>query len=130
MDCRSSATFGPSICLVEAGRAAYRERVAARRRSVFELLDDFPSCELPFNVYLELLPPIRPRYYSISSSPAVASSCHLTVGVLHGPARSGDGYFNGVASTTWRAAWKVAPSSHLCASRPFRSDRRPTHTSR
>jgi cytochrome P450/NADPH-cytochrome P450 reductase len=84
--------------LDEAGREAYRERVAAPRRSVFELLDDFPSCDLPFNVYLELLPPMRPRYYSISSSPAVASSCHLTVGVLHGPARSGDGYFNGVAS--------------------------------
>jgi cytochrome P450/NADPH-cytochrome P450 reductase len=65
---------------------------------VLALLDDFPSCDLPFNVYLELLPPMRPRYYSISSSPAVASSCHLTVGVLHGPARSGDGYFNGVAS--------------------------------
>ena len=84
--------------LDEAGREAYRERVGARRRSVLELLDDFPSCDLPFNVYLELLPPMRPRYYSISSSPAVASSCHLTVGVLHGPARSGDGYFNGVAS--------------------------------
>ena len=84
--------------LDEAGRAAYRERVATRRRSVLELLDDFPSCDLPFNVYLELLPPMRPRYYSISSSPAVASSCHLTVGVLRGPARSGDGYFNGVAS--------------------------------
>jgi len=84
--------------LDEAGREAYRERVAAPRRSVLELLDEFPSCDLPFNVYLELLPPMRPRYYSISSSPAVASSCHLTVGVLHGPARSGDGYFNGVAS--------------------------------
>jgi cytochrome P450/NADPH-cytochrome P450 reductase len=84
--------------LDEAGRGAYRERVAAPRRSVLELLDDFESCDLPFNVYLELLPPMRPRYYSISSSPAVTSSCHLTVGVLHGPARSGDGYFNGVAS--------------------------------
>ena len=84
--------------LDDAGREAYRKRVAAPRRSVLELLDDFPSCDLPFNVYLELLPPMRPRYYSISSSPAVASSCHLTVGVLHGPARSGDGYFNGVAS--------------------------------
>ena len=84
--------------LDEAGREAYRERVAGPRRSVLELLDEFPSCELPFNVYLELLPPMRPRYYSISSSPAAASSCHLTVGVLHGPARSGDGYFNGVAS--------------------------------
>jgi cytochrome P450/NADPH-cytochrome P450 reductase len=84
--------------LDDAGREAYRKRVGAPRRSVFELLDEFPSCDLPFNVYLELLPPIRPRYYSISSSPAVASSCDLTVGVLHGPARSGDGYFNGVAS--------------------------------
>jgi cytochrome P450/NADPH-cytochrome P450 reductase len=84
--------------LDEAGRGAYRERVAAPRRSVLELLDDFESCDLPFNVYLELLPPMRPRYYSISSSPAVTNSCHLTVGVLHGPARSGDGYFNGVAS--------------------------------
>ncbi len=84
--------------LDEAGRKAYREQVATRRLSVLELLDDYPSIDLPFNVYLELLPPMRPRYYSISSSPAVASSCHLTVGVLHGPARSGDGYFNGVAS--------------------------------
>ncbi|HET8915080.1 MAG TPA: cytochrome P450, partial [Propionibacteriaceae bacterium] len=84
--------------LDDAGREAYRKRVGAPRRSVLELLDDFPSCDLPFNVYLELLPPIRPRYYSISSSPAVASTCHLTVGVLHGPSRSGDGYFNGVAS--------------------------------
>jgi cytochrome P450/NADPH-cytochrome P450 reductase len=84
--------------LDEAGRKAYREQVATRRLSVLELLDDFPSIDLPFNVYLELLPPMRPRYYSISSSPAVTSTCHLTVGVLHGPARSGDGYFNGVAS--------------------------------
>ena len=84
--------------LDEAGRDEYREKVATRRRSVLELLDDYPSCDLPFNVYLQLLPPMRPRYYSISSSPTVASSCHLTVGVLHGPARSGDGYFNGVAS--------------------------------
>jgi cytochrome P450/NADPH-cytochrome P450 reductase len=84
--------------LDEAGREAYRNRVAAPRRSVLELLDDFPSCDLPFNVYLQLLPSMRPRYYSISSSPAVASTCHITVGVLRGTARSGDGYFNGVAS--------------------------------
>ena len=84
--------------LDDAGRAAYREKVATPRQSVLELLDDFPSVDLPFNVYLELLPPMRPRYYSISSSPAVANNCHITVGVVHGPARSGDGYFNGVAS--------------------------------
>jgi cytochrome P450/NADPH-cytochrome P450 reductase len=84
--------------LDDAGRAAYRDKVATPRRSVLELLDEFPSIDLPFNVYVELLPPMRPRYYSISSSPAVTNTCDLTVGVLHGPARSGDGYFNGVAS--------------------------------
>jgi cytochrome P450/NADPH-cytochrome P450 reductase len=84
--------------LDDAGRAAYRDKVATPRRSVLELLDEFPSIDLPFNVYLELLPPMRPRYYSISSAPTVTNTCDLTVGVLHGPARSGDGYFNGVAS--------------------------------
>jgi len=84
--------------LDDTGRAVYLEKVATPRRSVLELLDEFPSIDLPFNSYLELLPPMRPRYYSISSSPAVTKTCDLTVGVLHGPARSGDGYFNGVAS--------------------------------
>jgi cytochrome P450 / NADPH-cytochrome P450 reductase len=84
--------------LDEEGRTAYRDKIAVPRRSVLELLDDYPSIDLPFNVYLELLPPMRPRYYSISSAPAAASSCHLTVGVLRGPARSGHGTFSGVAS--------------------------------
>ena len=59
----------------EAGKAAYRERVAAPRRTVLDLLDEYPSCDLPFEVYLDLLPPLRPRYYSISSSPAATSTC-------------------------------------------------------
>ena len=86
------------------GRAAYRERVAARRRSVLDLLGEFPSCDLPFEVYLDLLPPLRPRYYSISSSPAATSTCALTVGVLRGPARSGEGEYCGVASGHLEAA--------------------------
>ena len=84
--------------LDEAGKAAYRERVAAPRRTVLDLLDRYPSCDLPFGVYLDLLPPLRPRFYSISSSPAATDTCHLTVGVLRGPARSGEGDFCGVAS--------------------------------
>ena len=84
--------------LDEAGKAAYRERVAAPRRTVLDLLDQYPSCDLPFDVYLDLLPPLRPRFYSISSSPAVTDTCHLTVGVLRAPARSGEGEFCGVAS--------------------------------
>ena len=89
-----------------------------------------PSCDLPFNVYLELLPPMRPRYYSISSSPAVASSCHLTVGVLHGPAAAATGTSTALPPTTWRAAWRAAHSSPLFASRPSPSARRPIHIHR
>jgi cytochrome P450/NADPH-cytochrome P450 reductase len=84
--------------LDDEGRARYRKRVASRRVTLLDLLDDYPSCDLPFNVYLDLLPALRPRYYSISSSPAVTKSCDITVGVLSGPARSGDGTFTGVCS--------------------------------
>lgn len=84
--------------LDDAGRAAYRQRVAVPRASVMDLLEQFDTCELPFDVYLGRLPPMRPRFYSISSSPAASDSCQLTVGVLRGPARSGQGSFTGIAS--------------------------------
>ena len=51
--------------------ARYREEVLAKNVSLIDLLEEFRACELPFNVYLELLPPLKPRYYSISSSPLV-----------------------------------------------------------
>ncbi|MGY1760679.1 bifunctional cytochrome P450/NADPH--P450 reductase [Geodermatophilus sp. SYSU D00779] len=79
----------------------YRERVLGPNRSVLDLLDQFPACRLPFEEFLDLLPPLRPRYYSISSSPLTSPDvCSITVGVVHGPARSGSGSgtFTGVAS--------------------------------
>jgi cytochrome P450/NADPH-cytochrome P450 reductase len=52
------------------------------------------------NIYLELLPPLKPRYYSISSSPLVdPNKCSITVGVVEGPARSGHGTYEGVCSS-------------------------------
>jgi cytochrome P450 / NADPH-cytochrome P450 reductase len=80
-------------------QARYRERVYSPNRSVLDLLDEFPACRLPFEEYLDLLPPLRPRYYSISSSPLSSPDvCSITAGVLHAPARSGTGTFTGVAS--------------------------------
>jgi cytochrome P450/NADPH-cytochrome P450 reductase len=68
-------------------------------RSTLDLLEQYPACRLPFGEYLDLLPPLRPRYYSISSSPLVSPQvCSITAGVLRGPARSGTGTFTGVAS--------------------------------
>jgi cytochrome P450/NADPH-cytochrome P450 reductase len=84
----------------EAGQARYRQEVLAKRTSLIDLLEEYPSCHLPFSLYLELLSPLHVRYYSISSSPLVAEdSCSITVGVVRGPAKSGHGTFEGVCST-------------------------------
>jgi cytochrome P450 / NADPH-cytochrome P450 reductase len=78
----------------------FRNEVLARGRSLLDLLEDYPGCDMPFEVFLDRLPPLRPRYYSISSSPKVSPDmCSITTGVLRGPARSGIGEFNGVCSS-------------------------------
>jgi len=77
----------------------YREQILARRKSVYNLLEEYPACELPFHVYLEMLSLLAPRYYSISSSPAgEATRCSITVGVVEGPASSGRGIYKGACS--------------------------------
>ena len=83
----------------ETSAARYKEDVLARRKSVIDLLEEFPACQLPFEVYLEMLPALRPRYYSISSSPlADERICSITVAVVEAPARSGRGIFQGVCT--------------------------------
>lgn len=78
----------------------YRKTVLEPRRSVLDLLEDYHACEMPFGVYLSLLSPLRPRYYSISSSPRVMDRiCSITVGVIEGPARSGRGTYRGTCSS-------------------------------
>jgi cytochrome P450 / NADPH-cytochrome P450 reductase len=87
----------------EASQAKYRAEVFNKRKSVIDLLEEFRACELPFNVYLEMLPPLRPRYYSISSSPLVSpSACAISVAIVNEPHRSGTGTFEGVCSNYLR----------------------------
>lgn len=84
----------------EASRARYREEVLAKRRSVLDLLEEVPACELPFELYLSLLARLSPRYYSIASSPLMeADRCSITVGVVEAPARKGHDTYMGVCST-------------------------------
>ncbi|KAK4230656.1 cytochrome P450 [Podospora fimiseda] len=47
----------------------YAKEVLLKRFSTLDLLEDFPSCSLPFGAYLDMLAPLAPRQYSISSSP-------------------------------------------------------------
>ncbi len=79
----------------------YRAEVLSRRKSVFDLLEEHPACELPFHAYLEMLSLLAPRYYSISSSPSPSldgTRCSVTVGVVQGAASSGHGVYKGVCS--------------------------------
>jgi cytochrome P450/NADPH-cytochrome P450 reductase len=77
----------------------YRNEVIGKRKSVFDLLEEHPACELPFHAYLEMLSLLAPRYYSISSSPAGdPARCSVTVGVVEGAAASGRGVYKGICS--------------------------------
>jgi cytochrome P450/NADPH-cytochrome P450 reductase len=77
----------------------YRSDVLGKRKSVFDLLEEHPACELPFHAYLEMLSLLAPRYYSISSSPSSdRSRCSVTVGVVQGAASSGRGVYRGACS--------------------------------
>lgn len=78
----------------------YQTEVLGKRVSVLNLLERFPAVELPLAVFLEMTGPIRPRFYSISSAP-LANPRHvrLTVGLLEGPALSGDGRYRGTCSS-------------------------------
>ncbi|OFX04421.1 MAG: NADPH--cytochrome reductase [Alphaproteobacteria bacterium RIFCSPHIGHO2_12_FULL_66_14] len=78
----------------------FRSEILAKRKSVLDLLEEFPACELPFAAFLEMLPLMTPRYYSIASSPiADGARCSITVAVVEGPARSGAGVYHGVCSS-------------------------------
>jgi cytochrome P450/NADPH-cytochrome P450 reductase len=77
----------------------YGAEVLGLRKSVFDLLEQHPACELPFHAFLEMLSLLAPRYYSISSSPSGdAGRCSITVAVVAAPASSGRGVYRGVCS--------------------------------
>ena len=91
---------GPALRrLADDEGGAYLAEVRAKRMSVLDLLEAYPACELPFKTYLEMVPLMTPRYYSISSSPLAAPDrCSVTVGVVRAPALSGAGDYEGVCS--------------------------------
>ncbi|WP_030170128.1 bifunctional cytochrome P450/NADPH--P450 reductase [Spirillospora albida] len=77
----------------------YADEILAKHVSVLDLLERFPAVTLPLPVFLETVGPIRPRYYSISSSPlADPHRVRLTVGLVEGRAWSGTGHYRGTCS--------------------------------
>ncbi|MFB6636914.1 cytochrome P450 [Streptomyces chartreusis] len=70
-------------------------------RTLVETIEDFPALRgaLDWPTLLDLLTPLRPRHYSISSSPAVdPGHADLMISLLQAPARSGKGIHRGTGS--------------------------------
>ncbi|KNC99987.1 hypothetical protein, variant [Spizellomyces punctatus DAOM BR117] len=80
--------------------ADYNTEILNKRVSVLDLLELYPAHPLEFGQFLSMLPPMRMRQYSISSSPLWnPSHVTLTIDVLKSPAISGHETKLGVAST-------------------------------
>ena len=61
----------------------YTDYCRRELRSTVQVLLDFPSCALPFAYLIQLVGKIRPRGFSIASSPMYhGNSIHLTVAVV------------------------------------------------
>jgi cytochrome P450/NADPH-cytochrome P450 reductase len=79
-----------------------------KRYSIIDVLDEF-DVQIPMNAYVDMLQPLTPRQYSISSSPLYPINTlsadeakqlvSITYDVFESPAWSGHGTFQGTAST-------------------------------
>lgn len=78
----------------------FTAEIRDKRVSPLDLLERYPATEVPFGAFLTMLPQLRLRQYSISSSPlAKPGSCTLTWSVIDEESFQGDGKrFLGVAS--------------------------------
>ncbi|CAM9885636.1 unnamed protein product, partial [Phaeothamnion confervicola] len=66
-----------------AGADLLHAYAARERRSCLEVLQDFPSCRPPLARLLEVVPRLRPRHFSVASSPlAHPGRVHLCVAVV------------------------------------------------
>lgn len=93
-----------------------------RRLSLLDLLEQHPSVDLPLATFLSLLPPMRVRQYSISSSPLVRGDrCTLTYSVVDAPALSGaDGHRHVGVASSYLASLEPGDRLHV-AVRPSHS---------
>ncbi|KAI1473366.1 bifunctional P-450:NADPH-P450 reductase [Daldinia eschscholtzii] len=78
----------------------YDAEVLAKRASILDLLEMFPSVNLSLGSFLAMLPPMRLRQYSISSSPLEdPQKASITFSLVSGRAKSGRGDYIGVTSS-------------------------------
>jgi len=77
----------------------FNEQIRDRKVNLIDFLESIDYPAFPFVIALNILHPLKRRYYSISSSPLVnPHELSITVGVLKNPHSSGKGVFRGICS--------------------------------
>jgi len=97
----------------------YEKLVKKKRVTVLEILQDYPSVELTLGQLVGLLPTMKPRYYSISSSPkALPKSVSISVSVVAGKSPTGRQHL-GTCSNHLKAQPKKMLPQTVCPERPM-----------
>ncbi|KAJ7674373.1 cytochrome P450 [Mycena rosella] len=85
-----AATTDATRTYIDELKASYSEAVLEKRLSVFAILESHADIALPIGTFLQMLPSMRVRQYSISSSPLWnPSHITVTISVLTAPPLSG-----------------------------------------
>ncbi|XP_053560576.1 nitric oxide synthase, inducible isoform X2 [Bombina bombina] len=86
----------------------YNEWKFYKYPTFFEVLEEFPSLQVPTTFLLTQLPTLKPRYYSISSSvDMVPGEIHLTVAVVNYNTKEGKGPLHHGVCSTWLNSMKL-----------------------
>lgn len=84
------------------GGSRYDDWALKKECNIVETLLEFPSVQATADLLLTQLPALQPRFYSISSSPAVhANRIHITVAVVEYNKRGGQGPHHAGVCSTW-----------------------------
>uniref|UniRef100_A0A3P8X4Z7 Nitric oxide synthase n=1 Tax=Cynoglossus semilaevis TaxID=244447 RepID=A0A3P8X4Z7_CYNSE len=84
------------------GLQEYEEWKWYNNPTLVEVMEEFPSIQMPSTLLLTQLPLLQPRYYSISSSPDLhPGEIHLTVAVVSYRAKDGAGPLHHGVCSSW-----------------------------
>ncbi|XP_007936474.1 nitric oxide synthase, brain [Orycteropus afer afer] len=90
------------LLVLSKGLQEYEEWKWGKNPTIVEVLEEFPSIQMPATLLLTQLSLLQPRYYSISSSPDMyPEEVHLTVAIVSYRTRDGEGPIHHGVCSSW-----------------------------